>query len=118
MIQQTLVLIKPDGVERGLVGEIIKRFEGRNIRVFNSETRGVSRAKNFGTKQISNLSDWIVFLDADTIIEADFLKNLNVYLNKNSGKNFAVGTTSVWPLENKSWYANSVTNTHMRTIWE
>ena len=27
MIERTLVLIKPDGVQRGLVGEIIKRFE-------------------------------------------------------------------------------------------
>ena len=27
MIEKTLVLIKPDGVERGLIGEIITRFE-------------------------------------------------------------------------------------------
>lgn len=27
MIEQTLVLIKPDGVERGLIGQIITRFE-------------------------------------------------------------------------------------------
>lgn len=27
MIEQTLVLIKPDGVQRGLIGEIISRFE-------------------------------------------------------------------------------------------
>ncbi len=27
MMEQTLVLIKPDGVQRGLVGDIIKRFE-------------------------------------------------------------------------------------------
>ena len=28
-MEQTLVLIKPDGVKRGLVGEIISRFEER-----------------------------------------------------------------------------------------
>ena len=28
MTEQTLVLIKPDGVERGLVGEVIARIEG------------------------------------------------------------------------------------------
>ena len=33
MIEQTLVLIKPDGVERGLVGEIIKRFEQRGLKI-------------------------------------------------------------------------------------
>lgn len=32
-IQQTLVLIKPDGVARGLVGEIIKRFEQRGLKI-------------------------------------------------------------------------------------
>ncbi len=33
MIQQTLVLIKPDGVKRGLIGEIIKRFEQRGLKI-------------------------------------------------------------------------------------
>jgi len=32
-VQQTLVLIKPDGVQRGLVGEIIKRFEQRGLKI-------------------------------------------------------------------------------------
>jgi nucleoside-diphosphate kinase len=33
MIEQTLVLIKPDGLSRGLVGEIIKRFEMRGLKI-------------------------------------------------------------------------------------
>ena len=33
MIQQTLVLIKPDGIQRGLIGEIIKRFEQRGLKI-------------------------------------------------------------------------------------
>ncbi|MBR9678907.1 MAG: nucleoside-diphosphate kinase [Nanoarchaeota archaeon] len=32
-MQQTLVLIKPDGVQRGLIGEIIKRFEQRGLKI-------------------------------------------------------------------------------------
>ncbi|GAH62127.1 unnamed protein product [marine sediment metagenome] len=32
-IEQTLVLIKPDGVQRGLVGEIIKRFEQCGLKI-------------------------------------------------------------------------------------
>jgi nucleoside-diphosphate kinase len=32
-IEQTLVLVKPDGVARGLVGEIIKRFEQRGLKI-------------------------------------------------------------------------------------
>ncbi|OGY62255.1 MAG: nucleoside-diphosphate kinase [Candidatus Harrisonbacteria bacterium RIFCSPHIGHO2_01_FULL_44_13] len=31
--EQTLVLIKPDGVKRGLIGEIIKRVEQRGLKV-------------------------------------------------------------------------------------
>lgn len=33
MIEQTLVLIKPDGVFRSLIGEIIKRFEQRGLKI-------------------------------------------------------------------------------------
>ena len=33
MIERTLVLIKPDGVERGLIGEIITRFEKRGMKI-------------------------------------------------------------------------------------
>ena len=32
-MEQTLVLIKPDAVSRGLVGEIIRRFEDRTLRI-------------------------------------------------------------------------------------
>lgn len=33
MIEQTLVLIKPDGVKRSLIGEIISRYEKAGLRV-------------------------------------------------------------------------------------
>ena len=32
-MERTLVLIKPDGVKRGLIGEIIKRFEQRGLKI-------------------------------------------------------------------------------------
>lgn len=32
-MERTLVLIKPDGVQRGLSGEIIKRFESRGLKI-------------------------------------------------------------------------------------
>jgi nucleoside-diphosphate kinase len=34
-MEKTLVLIKPDGVERNLIGEIIKRFESEGLKVRN-----------------------------------------------------------------------------------
>lgn len=32
-MEKTLVLIKPDGVERRLIGEVIKRFEQKGLRI-------------------------------------------------------------------------------------
>jgi len=32
-LERSLVLIKPDGIQRGLVGEIIKRFEQRGLKL-------------------------------------------------------------------------------------
>ncbi|MFC1624842.1 nucleoside-diphosphate kinase [Patescibacteria group bacterium] len=33
MQESTLVLIKPEGVQRGLIGEIIKRFENKGLKI-------------------------------------------------------------------------------------
>ncbi len=43
-MQQTLVLIKPDGVQRGLVGKIIARFEERGFKIAALKLMQVSRA--------------------------------------------------------------------------
>lgn len=32
-VERTLVLIKPDGVQRGLVGEILRRFEAKGLTI-------------------------------------------------------------------------------------
>ena len=31
--EQTFIMVKPDGVQRGLVGEIIKRFEQKGFKL-------------------------------------------------------------------------------------
>ncbi len=33
MIERTLILVKPDGVKRGLIGEVLKRFEQRGLKI-------------------------------------------------------------------------------------
>ena len=33
MIEHTFVMVKPDGVQRGLIGEVLSRFEKRGIKV-------------------------------------------------------------------------------------
>jgi nucleoside-diphosphate kinase len=43
-MDRTLVIAKPDAVERGLVGEIISRFERRGLRVVALEMRMIDEA--------------------------------------------------------------------------
>lgn len=42
MTEQTLVLIKPDGVERGLIGDVIARIERKGLRIAALELRQVT----------------------------------------------------------------------------
>jgi nucleoside-diphosphate kinase len=42
-LQQTLVIIKPDGVQRGLVGKILARFEERGLKIVALKMVQVSR---------------------------------------------------------------------------
>ncbi len=43
MSDNTLVLVKPDGVRRGLIGEIIRRFERRDLTISMMELRTLDR---------------------------------------------------------------------------
>jgi nucleoside-diphosphate kinase len=40
---RTLVLVKPDGVARGLVGEVISRMEAKGLRLVAAELRTLTR---------------------------------------------------------------------------
>ena len=40
--EQTLILIKPDGVERGVIGEVISRIERKGLRLAALELRTVT----------------------------------------------------------------------------
>jgi nucleoside-diphosphate kinase len=41
-VERTLVLVKPDGVQRGLVGEVISRLERRGLRLAGAKFMSVS----------------------------------------------------------------------------
>jgi nucleoside-diphosphate kinase len=50
-VERTLVIIKPDAVQRGLVGEIIKRLEDRGLKIVGLDLRTVDRdvaARHYG----------------------------------------------------------------------
>jgi nucleoside-diphosphate kinase len=65
-LQQTLVLIKPDGVERGLVGEVIGRIERKGLTLAALELKHVSEelarrhyAEHDGKSFFSSLLEFI-----------------------------------------------------------
>ena len=67
MIEKTLVLIKPDGVERGLVGEIIGRFEKVGLKIIGMKMQWVDQefAKKHYTEDIAkrrgqHVRDWLM----------------------------------------------------------
>lgn len=50
-MDRTLVIVKPDGVERRLIGEIVGRLERKQLRVVAAELRQIDRAtaeKHYG----------------------------------------------------------------------
>lgn len=42
-MEKTLVLVKPDGVQRGLIGEVIKRLERRGLKLIGAKFISVSK---------------------------------------------------------------------------
>ena len=43
MSERTLILVKPDGVKRGLVGEVISRIERKGLAISRLELKTISR---------------------------------------------------------------------------
>jgi nucleoside-diphosphate kinase len=43
-VNRTLIIVKPDGVERRLIGEILSRFEARELRLVAGELRHIDVA--------------------------------------------------------------------------
>ncbi|GIU69529.1 MAG: hypothetical protein KatS3mg002_0765 [Candidatus Woesearchaeota archaeon] len=50
MIERTLVLLKPDAVQRGLVGRIIQRFEDGGFKIVGAKMVWID--ENFGRKPL------------------------------------------------------------------
>ncbi|PQM45190.1 Putative glycosyltransferase EpsH [Mycobacterium talmoniae] len=88
--------------------DVAQRFAGGNIRVYHSDRSGVSAAKNFGIDRVSPETNWVIFLDADTVLKPPFLLELNSLL-RGSGASLSVGTTKVLPLDTRryarAWFA-------------
>jgi len=43
-VESTLLIVKPDGVRRGLVGEVLRRVEAKGLRIAEMRTMTIDRA--------------------------------------------------------------------------
>ncbi|MFA6536222.1 MAG: glycosyltransferase [Candidatus Paceibacterota bacterium] len=91
-----VIVVENGSTDRTL--EIARRYEGENIKVWQMTGKGVSRARNFGSDKANPESDWLIFLDADTVIEKPLLLEIAKHLKANQQTNFSIGTTEVDPL--------------------
>lgn len=64
MIQKTVILVKHDGVQRGLVGEIIKRFEQKGLRI--AAIKMVQPTRTLAKKQYKLTPAWVKKLATNT----------------------------------------------------
>src|ERR1700733_3113846 len=95
------VIVVENGSSDGTF-ELAQGFESGNFKASQSG-KGVSRAKNAGIDLLASQSDWVIFLDADTIIDPPFLNELNVFLQKRPQNTYAVGTVSLRPLPDTAY---------------
>ena len=82
-MEQTLSIIKPDGVSRGLIGEVIKRFEQDGIRIAAMKMLKMNKAQAQGFYAVhqdkpffDSLTDFmssgpivVMVLEGDNVIE-------------------------------------------------
>lgn len=72
-------------------------FASSTIRVLSLPGKGVSVARNKGIEEAHADADWILFLDADTLLASSFLRELEAYLQSDRAQSYVVGTTSIRP---------------------
>src|SRR5258708_229458 len=65
MIERTLVIVKPDGVQRGLVGEIISTFERAGLKIIALKMLKPSR--ELVAKHYPESDDWFQEVGKKTI---------------------------------------------------
>ena len=105
MIEKTLVLIKPDGVERGLIGEIISRFEKRGLKIVGMKMVRVNKelamkhytediSKRRGEAVRNRLMDFVVdnHVVAICLAGADSIENVRNMVGITEPKSASPGT--------------------------
>ncbi len=99
-----IIVVENDSSDKTF--EILLDYENKisNLKIYQGG-EGVSAAKNLGLSKINPNSDWVIFLDADTILEKNFLRYLNNYLNKSKNQEAVIGTTQIYPSDSDTFYS-------------
>jgi len=105
MMQQTLVLIKPDGIARGLIGEIIKRIEQRGLKIVALKMTKIEKdfAKQHYTNDIverkgEKVYDWLLSYITEGPVVAmivqgvDAIENVRKIVGSTESKSAIPGT--------------------------
>jgi nucleoside-diphosphate kinase len=70
--ERTFVMVKPDGVQRGLIGEIISRFEDRGLKLVGAKFMQIDRdlaEDHYGEHEDKPFFDELVdFITADPVM--------------------------------------------------
>ena len=100
-METTLVLIKPDGVQRGLVGEILSRFERKGLQVAGLRLARLSRElleRHYADHKAKPFFSGLVAFMASAPVAVVALRGLNAVtvvrnmMGKTFGKDAAPGT--------------------------
>ncbi len=100
-VERTLVLVKPDGVERGLIGEVISRFERKGFKIvalrmlkmtreMAEEFYSVHRDKPFFNELVEFITSGpivAIMLEGDSAIEV-----VRLMIGATDGRKAAPGT--------------------------
>ncbi len=77
------------------------QFEDSHIHIHSYEQKGVSFARNRGAERSRTDGDWVIFLDADTLLAPPFLKELTTFLTNKDMSAYTAGVFRVLPLSSK-----------------
>lgn len=113
-----VIIIENGSLDR--TPEIIRDASPQWFTILSSPEPGVSMAKNMGIAHLSSESDWVVFLDADVLLEKGYLLELDAFLHAHAGEGLGCGMVSLRPdpetRTSRLWYrfynfANHATHT-------
>ena len=91
MIEQTAIIIKPDGVKKKLVGECLKRFEKANLKI--KALKLLKLKKTFARKLYSNIKPKLNSKLFDAII--NYICSSDVVIGLLKGENAVARTRKI-----------------------